>query len=45
MQGMTNQYGVGRGAANGLLDRIGRNPLTRTSEYCDVARSTRLTRC
>jgi hypothetical protein len=28
MRGLTNQCGVGRGAANGLLDRIGRNPLT-----------------
>jgi hypothetical protein len=28
MKGMANQCGVGRGAANGLLDRIGRIPLT-----------------
>ena len=28
MQGLTNQCGVGRGAANGLPDRIGKNPKT-----------------
>jgi hypothetical protein len=28
MQGLTNQCGVGRGAANGLPDRTGRHPET-----------------
>src|SRR5260370_21268130 len=43
MRGLTNQCGVGRGAANGLPGLYRQKSADRTSEYCDVGRSTRRT--
>ncbi len=37
MRGLTNQCGVGRGAANGLPEPYRQKTADRTSEYCDVA--------